>query len=75
MFLTVQLVRLNTLLCILNKYNYFRLTITDESDDENEMVPANLGPLYQNQESDPAVRSLMYDFSSSGDKLPDLPTP
>ena len=56
----------------------FRLIIADCSsheDDGDEMRPANLGELYQNQESDPQVQRMMIDEWAmySSDELPDLP--
>ena len=48
----------------------FRLNITD-SEDEEPIGEANLGPLYQNQEEDPEVDAKMFNWFNS-DELPDL---
>lgn len=47
------------------------MNIVAEDDDE-ELRPANLGPLYQNQLEDPKIARMMYDFYED-DTLPDLP--
>ena len=60
---------------MMHKYDYFRLNIPDDSTvEDTEMVPANLGDFYQNQESDPDLPDLFKDLSLS-DELPDLPSP
>ena len=38
-------------------------------------MPADLGPLYQNQEADPDIAAqMMFDMYAS-DELPDIPSP
>ena len=52
------------------------MTIADSSqcEDQEDLAPANLGPLYQNQEEDPEVANLMtFCWDLPEDELPDLP--
>ena len=51
----------------------FRLTIADDRHDDEPFGPAELGPLYQNQEEDPEVRAIMDKVFWENDQLPDLP--
>ena len=51
-------------------YN-FRLNIADSGSD-SPLRPADLGPLYQNQEADPEIAAKMMQIWLSDEELPDL---
>ena len=53
----------------------FRLNIADATADDESLQPADLGELYQNQESDPQVADMMRSEWLNSDELPDLPFP